>query len=158
MGIGTNGATGTYNTQHFVEFVGDADPFIPKTARDSWDTELKSYTDGKKDKAYELVIYPKAVHAFSIKYSETFLNVLASALQQKGNKDAKRVGEGIPGVVKYDEALSKQSFEKIDKLLSPTSTTAEATTLGTTTIISTGAGNTVAATSMAICVLLSSLI
>ena len=59
--IGTNGATGTYNTQHFVEFVGDADPLIPKTARESWDTELKSYTDGKDDKAYELVVYPNAV-------------------------------------------------------------------------------------------------
>merc|ERR1711988_447990 len=124
------------NTQHFVEFAGDADLFIPQTARDSWDKELKSYTDGKKDKAYELVIYPKAVHAFSIKYSQTFLDALAQALQQKGVKDAKRVGEGIPGAIKYDAALSKKSFEKIDKLL------ADATSTTTTTLLSVGAINT----------------
>jgi len=93
------------------------------------------------------------VHAFSIKYSETFLNVLASALQQKGNKDAKRVGEGIPGVVKYDEALSKKSFEKIDKLLDDSTSTAapKKTTDSTTDAMSVGAISTcgLAAVSMA---------
>merc|ERR1711988_948087 len=77
--IGNNGTTsgpiGEYNTQHFVEMVGYADPFIPETARDSWVTELKGYTEKTTDKTFDFIVYGTAVHAFSIEYSENFLNV-----------------------------------------------------------------------------------
>ena len=72
--IGKNGATGTYNTQYFVEMVGLADPFIPKEAREAWISELQGYTTNT-DNTFEFVMYGKAHHAFSIKYSHTFLNV-----------------------------------------------------------------------------------
>ena len=72
--VGTNGATGTYNTQHFVEMVGYADPFIPEASRDAWVTELQGYT-AKTDKTFDFIVYGTSVHAFSIRYSETFLNV-----------------------------------------------------------------------------------
>ena len=72
--LGTAGATGAYNTQHFVEMVGYADPFIPRAARDAWVTELKARTDGT-DQTFDFIVYGTSVHAFSIKYSENFLNV-----------------------------------------------------------------------------------
>ena len=74
--IGTNGdgLTGAYSTQHFVEIAGLADPFIPKEAREAWISELQHHT-AKTDNTFDFVLYGKANHAFSIKYSETFLDV-----------------------------------------------------------------------------------
>jgi dienelactone hydrolase len=89
--IGNNGAIGKYNTQHFVEMVGYADPFIPGAAREEWVNELKGYT-ANTDKTFDFIVYGTSVHAFSIHYSETFLNVLAFVLREyKGMKGAKVV-------------------------------------------------------------------
>jgi len=115
--VGTNGATGTYNTEHFVEMVGLADPFIPEKSRNAWVSELQGYT-ANTDKTFDFIVYGTAVHAFSIEYSENFLNVLAFVLRKfKGQDGAKRVGNGIPGVIRYDPDVSATSFETIDKLL-----------------------------------------
>merc|ERR1712032_1585327 len=115
--IGNNGAIGKYNTQHFVEMVGYADPFIPGAARDEWVNELKGYT-ANTDKTFDFIVYGTSVHAFSIHYSETFLNVLAFVLREyKGMKGAKVVGQGIPGVIRYDPDVAETSFDTIDKLL-----------------------------------------
>ena len=72
--VGKNGATGAYNTQHFVEMVGYADPFIPEESRDAWVTELQGYT-AKTEQTFDFIVYGTSVHAFSIRYSENFLNV-----------------------------------------------------------------------------------
>jgi len=108
--------TGTYNTQHFVEMVGGADPFIPATARAAWVSELQSYTKGSTDKTFDFIVYGTAVHAFSIRYSATFLHVLAAALRHKGLAGAKVVGDGIPGVVRYDADIAAMSFYRIKHL------------------------------------------
>jgi len=114
--IGNNGAIGKYNTQHFVEMVGYADPFIPGAARDEWVKELKGYT-ADTDKTFDFIVYGTSVHAFSIHYSETFLNVLAFVLREfKGMKGAKVVDGGIPGVIRYDPDIAMRSFARIDEL------------------------------------------
>jgi dienelactone hydrolase len=114
--VGKFGATGTYNTQHFVEMVGYVDPFIPQASRDSWVAELNSYT-ANTDKTFDFIVYGTSVHAFSIHYSETFLHVLALVLREfKGMKGAKVVEGGIPGVVRYEQAIADRSFARIDQL------------------------------------------
>ena len=72
---GGDGTTGTYNTQHFVQMVGSADPFIPKEGRDAWVKELQSHTGKDSRFKYDFTVYDGAVHAFSIKYSHNFLDV-----------------------------------------------------------------------------------
>ena len=84
--IGNNGAIGKYNTQHFVEMVGYADPFIPAVARDAWVKELTGYT-ANTDKTFDFIVYGTSVHAFSIHYSETFLDV--SLRERSGGKAGK---------------------------------------------------------------------
>ena len=79
--------TGTYNTQHFVEMVGGADPFIPATARAAWVSELQSYTKGSTDKTFDFIVYGTAVHAFSIRYSATFLHVSAAIREAAIERD-----------------------------------------------------------------------
>ena len=76
--VGSNGATGKYDTKHFVEMVGLRDPFIPEAARNAWVTELTRYTNGTNN-TFDFITYPNATHAFSIKYSPTFLNVSVDA-------------------------------------------------------------------------------
>ena len=70
----TSGAIGKYNTQHFVEMVGHSDPFIPEEARDAWVAELQDRV-ADTDKTFDFIVYGTSVHAFSIHYSETFLDV-----------------------------------------------------------------------------------
>ena len=76
--VGFNGATGKYNTKHFVEMVGLRDPLIPEAARKAWVAELTSRTNGTNS-SFDFIKYPNATHAFSIKYSPTFLNVSGDA-------------------------------------------------------------------------------
>ena len=76
--IGFNGATGKYDTRVFVEMVGLRDPLIPETARKNWVSELTARTNGTNN-TFKFIVYPNATHAFSIKYSPTFLNVSAGA-------------------------------------------------------------------------------
>ena len=76
--VGFNGATGKYNTKHFVEMVGLRDPLIPEAARKAWVAELTSRTNGTNS-SFQFITYPNATHAFSIKYSPTFLNVSGDA-------------------------------------------------------------------------------
>ena len=85
--VGNNGATGAYNTQHFVEMVGYADPFIPEESRDAWVTELQGYTSGEDttDKTFDFIVYGTSVHAFSIHYSETFLKVSLGPPTRRGS-------------------------------------------------------------------------
>merc|ERR1719181_1736796 len=112
--LGNNGAIGKYNTQHFVEMVGYADPFIPEKSREAWVSELQGYT-ANTDKTFDFIVYGTAVHAFSIEYSENFLNVLAFVLRKfKGQDGPKRVGNGIPGVIRYDPDVSAMSFTRTD--------------------------------------------
>ena len=86
--IGNNGTTsgpiGEYNTQHFVEMVGYADPFIPEAARDAWVKELTGYT-ANTDKTFDFIVYGTSVHAFSIHYSETFLDVSLGSPARRGS-------------------------------------------------------------------------
>jgi len=113
--LGSNGATGKYNTKHFVEMVGLRDPLIPETARQAWVTELKARTKATGT-TYQFITYPNATHAFSIKYSPTFLNVLAHIMKVHYKLNVAVVGHNIPGVVEYDPAVSAQSFRTIDGL------------------------------------------
>merc|ERR1712226_1591538 len=92
--LGTNGALGKYNTKYFVEMVGDADPFILAKDRGDWVTELHNRTKGT-DMSYEMKIYGNTVHAFSIKYSQTFLDTLVKVLHLKKLSWAKKVGDSI---------------------------------------------------------------
>ena len=82
--VGKNGATGAYNTQHFVEMVGYADPFIPEESRDAWVTELQGYT-AKTEQTFDFIVYGTSVHAFSIHYSENFLNVSLGPPTRRGS-------------------------------------------------------------------------
>merc|ERR1719201_2005332 len=112
----TSGAIGKYNTQHFVEMVGHSDPFIPEEARDAWVAELEARV-ANTDKTFDFIVYGTSVHAFSIHYSKTFLEVLAFVLREyKGMKGAKVVGQGIPGVIRYDPDIAMRSFARIDEL------------------------------------------
>ena len=78
-----NATTGVYNTQHFVQMVGLEDIFIPQEARDAWVSELHGYTAGN-DKTFDFIVYGNSVHAFSIHYSETFLDVSTRAWVRSG--------------------------------------------------------------------------
>lgn len=113
--VGTKGATGAYNTKYFVEMVGANDPFIPPAARDSWVTELSGYTAGT-EMSYDFTVFGNTVHAFSIKYSQAFLDVLVQVLHMQGNKGAKKVGDGIPGVIQYNPVVATAAFDRIDDL------------------------------------------
>lgn len=113
--VGTNGALGKYNTKYFVEMVGAADPFIPESARAAWVNELQTRTKGT-GMDYEMKIYGNTVHAFSIKYSQTFLDVLVKVFHLRGNKLAKKVGDSIPGVIQYDPDVAAASFHRINDI------------------------------------------
>merc|ERR1712048_549084 len=116
VSVGSNGATGKYNTKHFVEMVGLRDPFIPEVARKAWVAELTRYTNGTNN-TFDFITYPNATHAFSIKYSQTFLNVLAFYIRTHQKQNVSVVGHNIPGVIEYDPAISAKSFKTIDGLI-----------------------------------------
>merc|ERR1711972_889309 len=65
---------------------------------------------------FDFIVYGTAVHAFSIRYSATFMHVLAAALRSRGSKGVKVVGDGIPGVIRYDEDIAAMSFARINHL------------------------------------------
>jgi len=101
--------TASYNVDYFVEMIGDSDPFIPAEARDSWIKELSDYTKGTK-MDYDVEIWGNSVHAFSIKYSDAFNQVIAAVTNSKVD------ATGVTGVVRYEPDRAAASFDRVDDL------------------------------------------
>jgi len=101
--------TASYNVDYFVEMIGDSDPFIPPEKRDAWIKELSDYTKGTK-MDYDVEIWGNSVHAFSIKYSDAFNQVIATVSGSKVD------ATGVTGVVRYEPDRAAASFDRVDDL------------------------------------------
>ena len=106
--VGTNGATGTYNTQHFVEMVGHNDPFIPEEARDAWVAELQARV-ANTDNTFDFIVYGSSVHAFSIHYSKTFLDVSLRERATTTKPNQTKPNETKPNQTKPNQNKTKQN-------------------------------------------------
>jgi len=117
--------TGEWNTQYFLEIAGADDPFIPPAARDNWVAELTSHTAPRATNAtivpdWGLEILGNTHHSFSIPYPPAFYSVISQYFTTTFDGSFPYVPEegGVPGVFQYNEARSKQSFTRVDHLLS----------------------------------------
>lgn len=100
---------GDWNVGYFVQMIGEQDPLIPADARNAWVAELKDHT-ADTDANYDVQIWGNSIHAFSLKYSDTFYGVLAGFL------GSVVVPDGVAGVIQYEEERAEASFDRIDDL------------------------------------------
>merc|ERR1712031_101497 len=88
-----------------------------------------------------MIIFGESYHAFSIRYSDTFYQVLAAFLTQsnpdvpEGTFVVRPDGLGVTNSILYDEHVSNQAFVIVNRLFSEAGLIDDATTdLGTTTV------------------------
>merc|ERR1712045_131091 len=75
--------TGQYSVGYFNQFVGTADPFIPQTGIDAWNSELAGFSSN-----YRVTEHDGSVHAFSIMYSDAFYTFIAGVFNSVKIYDA----------------------------------------------------------------------
>jgi len=75
--LGEGEGQGTWKIGHFLEMIGQVDPFIPDPHKDAWKYELGNATKAGSASTSEVHIFPGSSHAFSIKYSTAFYTALA---------------------------------------------------------------------------------
>jgi len=99
----------SYNVDYFVQMAGADDPLIPPEARDAWNGELSNYTTGTS-MGYDVQIWGNTLHAFSIRYSDTFYAVSAEAF------GSEVTAEGVAGIIAFDDRRSAESFDRVGDL------------------------------------------
>jgi len=88
---------------------GSDDPLIPAEARDAWNSELNNFTAGSS-MGYDVQIWGNTLHAFSIRYSDTFYAVLAQAF------GSEVTAEGVKGIIAFNDRRRAESFDRVDDL------------------------------------------